>query len=64
MEPLKDQAVHMIMQFGGGEEEHGASTDKVCNNDPEGDHNASIRSTHKKGHAGLGKRKGTCRQVP
>jgi hypothetical protein len=49
---------------GGGEEEHGASIGRVCSNDPRGDHNASIRSAHREGRAGPGKRKGTCKQVP
>jgi hypothetical protein len=35
--------------IGGGKEEHGESTGRGCNNDPGGDHNASIRSSHRKG---------------
>jgi hypothetical protein len=50
--------------LGAGEEEHGASIDRVCNNDIGGYHSTSIRSTHIKCCPGPRKRKGTCRQVP
>jgi hypothetical protein len=43
-DPLQEQAMQMIVQFGGGEEEHGASIDRVQSNDPGGDHNTNIRS--------------------
>jgi hypothetical protein len=50
--------------FEGGEEEHGASTDRVCNNDLGGYHSESIRSAQREGCTSPGKRNGTCKQVP